>query len=177
MRKSIFVVIATALAFSPALIAGNLEAPRGILGIEWGESLESARAKMLKRPGVIADTAIVEASHQRLLFQMGYFLAEQVDTWNLEFVNNKFFWAKIILDSENFSEIQSVLLMRYGTPAISSNDMAEWQFPEATVRFVANSPVGHTSVVFWNTKLFNSKSVQEEKKSKIRMLDKLRDLD
>jgi hypothetical protein len=157
--------------------SGPTDAPRGVLGIEWGEGVETAKAKMLKRPGVVFDTAIVEPNHQRLLFALGVFLDEQVDTWNLEFYNNRFCWMKVILDSENSSDVEAVLEMKYGAPVVSTADVKEWQFSDATVRFVANSPLGHTSIVFWNNKLFSSKNQQDEKRNKIKLLDRLRDLD
>jgi hypothetical protein len=165
------------LSFPSGGMCESSDAPKGFLGIEWGEDIESARLKMLKRQGVVFDTAIIDQGHQRLLFQLGTFLDEPVDTWNLEFIKGRFFWVKVILDTENFDEIESVLDMKYGTPDVSSAGMKEWRFPEATVRFIANSPQGHTSVIFQNNKLFNSKARQDEKESKIRLLDRLKDLE
>ena len=146
-------ICALQLSFPHGGICESSDAPKGFLGIEWGEDIESAKAKMLKRQGVVFDTAITDQGHQRLLFQLGTFLDEPVDTWNLEFLKGKFFWVKIIIDSENFAEIESVLVMKYGTPDVSATGMEEWRFPEATVRFIANSPQGHTSVIFQNNKL------------------------
>ena len=152
-------------------------APKGFLTIDWGESPEAARVKLLTRAGVVFDSGYVDPSHQRLLFKAGTFMGEPVDTWSLEFVNNKFFWAYVLLDSENFGDVESLLRVKYGTPTSKTDTMIEWQFPEASVRFIPGAPPGHTGVAIWNTKLYRTKTKHYEKTRKEKLNDHLRDLD
>jgi hypothetical protein len=178
MRSAILMIVVGILLACPLRTVSSQETePKGFLGIEWGESVESARAKLLRRSGVVMDTIMLDATHRRLLLSMGEFLDEPVDTWNLEFINNKFFWVKIILDSQNFAGIESILRMRYGDPSVSSVNRLEWEFPDAAVRFAANTPPGHTGIVLWNKRLYQMKSQQSEKQDKEKRFNMLRELD
>jgi len=171
------IVVGVMLTYPLPTFSGQETEPKGFLGIHWGESVQSAKSKLLNRAGVMMDTIMVDGTHQRLLVTMGEFLDEPVDTWNLEFINNKFFWVKIILDSENFSEIESILRSRYGDPSVSSTNRLEWEFPDAAVRFVANTPPGHTGIVLWNKRLYQMRFQQSENQDKERRFNKLRELD
>jgi hypothetical protein len=178
MRSAILkIVIGILLACPLRTVSSQETEPRGFLGIEWGESVESAKAKLLRRSGVVMDTIMLDATHRRLLLSMGEFLDEPVDTWNLEFINNKFFWVKIILDSQNFDGIESILRMRYGDPSVVGSNRLEWEFPDAAVRFFANTPPGHTGIVLWNKRLYQMKSQQSEKQDKEKRFNMLRELD
>jgi hypothetical protein len=53
----------------------------------------------------------------------------------------------------------------------------EWEFPDAAVRFFANTPPGHTGIVLWNKRLYQMKTRQSETQDKEKRFNILRELD
>jgi len=128
--------VVTLLLFAECLFGqSTTKTLDGFLEIAWGESMSSAKSKMIKRDMIqFTKRYNLGSGKEGLSFKGGRFAGQAVTVWVLKFIDNQFYAATLRIQSSKtqiagrYAEIKSLITKKYGEPDMETVIRARWGF-------------------------------------------------